>query len=128
MAQIDVAAEARRQFAHAVQDSRMDLADYDRNPTRRAYWEQEVIRAASAAEATARNPGGQYTYVSDEGHRMTVERHLGMSRIAVINGSHAEAVGIIRVSPTAALGLAAALLTAAGYEHLATTINQGVNA
>lgn len=128
MAQIDVAAEARRQFAHALQDSRADLEDYDRNPTRRAYWEQEVIRDLAAREAAARNPGGRYTYVSDEGHKITVERHLGLARIAVINGSHAEAIGIIRVSPTAALGLAAALLTAAGYEHLATTINQGANA
>ena len=38
------AAEARALFYEAVQGSRLDIADYDNNPARRADWETTLER------------------------------------------------------------------------------------
>lgn len=38
------AAEARALFCEAVHGSRLDMADYDNNPARRAGWEQTIAQ------------------------------------------------------------------------------------
>lgn len=123
-----VAEEARLDYARTVGNSPVYMADYDEDALRRATYEQSVIRRRAQVEHQRVNPGSRFTYVDDEGARAVIERRAGLAEVTVANGYHANDLAVIRIGHTAAIGVAAAILTAAGHDHLASALNQGVKA
>lgn len=124
---LTVAEEARLDYAQTVGNDPVYMADYDEDALRRATYEQSVIRRRAAAESAQRNgTGGDYTFVSDDGHSIKVRRLRGDLQVAVVNDIGAGAYGIIWLPDSAAVGVAAAILAHAGHDHLAAALQAGV--
>lgn len=125
--QMTIAEEARLDYAQTVGNDPVYMADYDEDALRRATYEQSVIRRRAAAESAQRNgTGGDYTYVSDDGHSIKVKRWQDVLQVSVVNDIGTNAYGIIRLPDSAAVGLAAAILAHAGLDHLAAALQAGV--
>lgn len=124
--QMTVAEEARLDYAQTVGNDPVYMADYDEDALRRATYEMSVVRRRAAAEAAERNGGGDYTYVNDDGHTVKVKRWQGVLQVSVVNDISSNAYGIIRLPDSAAVGVAAAILAHAGYDHLAAALQAGV--
>lgn len=123
--QLSIAEEARQDYARTVGNDPVYMADYDEDSLRRATYEQSVIRRRAEAEQKLRN-GGAYTYVTDHGDKVKVERLGGELKVSVINDPSSNAYGVVWIPDSSALGLAAAILAHSGHEHLAAGLQAGV--
>ncbi|MER2142169.1 MAG: hypothetical protein ABS888_00130 [Eubacteriales bacterium] len=123
---LTVAEEARLDYAQSVNSDPVCMADYDEDALRRATYEMSVIRRRAAAESAERNGGGDYTYVNDDGHTVKVRRWQDVLQVSVVNDVSSNAYGIIRLPDSAAIGVAAAILSHAGHDHLAAALQAGV--
>lgn len=125
--QMTVAEEARLDYAQAVGNDPVWMADYDEDALRRSTYEQSVIRRRAKTEAALRgSTGGDYTFVNDDGHSIKVRRWNDVLQVSVVNDISSNAYGIIRLPDSAAVGVAAAILAHAGHDHLAAALQAGV--